>query len=477
MVGRTFLIVIALVALVFPASVPMTRASCPQLISPLSEWREQASVIFVGRAVEVSQIAMEPRPGDPEGLQLTEFATRFLVEERFKGDLGEHVTVFAARGWDDCIVKFDVGERYIVFAFNRSWSIGIGGPRGEIALRTEDSSPTARVSARPDAVAYLRRIAEGTTPSIVGTVYDRTPPSLSEMNSKTAIGWYGVSTRGGLRVVLSASEQSFETVADSDGAFVFDDIPAGMYSIRLDLPEGVRLEEQSQTAPFFNWSPDRQQRDRVEITSGETVARYFIVNGSALIAGRGIASSGVPLRDATACLVPAATAATFAIGNPLESIQRYVADDGRFEFESVPAGEYVIAFNTGRDDAHDDMGPAFFHPGVLEPDKATRFQVKNGMSIDAGEAKAPRNPSFRQVKVEVVDAKGVGHEATLTLTSERDGREFYFHTDAAGRTRLWLRPGLQFRIVATSSSDDERVGGTVEIPSEASRKPLRLVIP
>ena len=59
------------------------------------------------------------------------------------------------------------------------------------------------------------------------------------------------------------------------------------------------------------------------------------------------------------------------------------------------------------------------------------FEGFKRQMIDVGEAKAPTNPSFRVVDVQVVDAGEVGHEASLQLTSGRDGREFYFHR------RLW----------------------------------------
>lgn len=165
-------------------------------------------------------------------------------------------------------------------------------------------------------------------------------------------------------------------------------------------------------------------------------------------------------------------AATFKPDRNVNHVRAFVGDDGRFQFETAPTGEYVLAVNSGRDDAYDDMGPAFFYPSVLDLANATRLRIGDGLMIDVGEAKAPTNPSFRVVDVQVVDAGEVGHEASLQLTSGRDGREFYLHTDASGRSRLWLRPGLRFRIEAKSWNNDESGGDGAEISADGPLPPL-----
>lgn len=477
--SRSSLILVALVALTVHGAVPRASASCPQLVRPLAEWHQEATAVFVGRALETTQTPVAPKSGDPEDQQFSEHATRFLVEERFKGDLGEYVTVLAGRAWDDCIVKFDAGERYVVFAFRTKWNAILYGdkePRGELALRTDDSSPTARVSARPEVVAYLRRLAAGRTPSVVGVVYDRTPESIPEMYARTHLGWYGIRSRGGVRVVLERDGEKFAVESGDDGAFIFDNVPPGTYSIRLELPKGVRKLDEHGMVPFGR-TQSFEQPDRVEIKADATIERHFMVSGSAQVTGRVVPIAGTTIRAAYVYLVVSAEAAAFTPDEGTDQLRAFLGNDGRFVFEHVPPGEYVLAINPSRDDAFDVMGPAAFHPGVLDLSKAPRLRIRDGHNLDLGDVKAPPRPSFRKVEVRIVDAAGVGHHAGLLLTSDRDDRERYFQTDESGRTTLWLRPGIRFQIEARSLRDDEGAPVTTEIPVEGPLAPIRMVLP
>jgi hypothetical protein len=474
---QTMLVVAALVALSTLVPAPTAKASCPYLVRSLAEWRDEASVIFVGRAIETTRRPVAPKAGDPEGLSPVELETRFAVEERFKGDVGKQVTVLAARAWDDCVVTFDAGERYVVFAFERKWNVTFFGdrePRGKLALRTDHSSPTAPVAMRPDVLAYLRRVATGRAPSVVGAIYDHTPRSISNLYERTILEWRRVATRGGVRVLLRTGDRTFETIPGDDGAFVFEDLPAGTYSIWLELPPGMRLEEQSETVPY-NWLPDSDHPERVVIAPNTTVARYFTVSDTARVRGRAISPTGAPARETSACLVRASDAAGLAPGRPVENVRAFVGDDGAFEFETVPPGDYLLAINSERDDAYDGNGPAFFYPGVFDPENATRIRIEDGMTLDVGDVKAPHAGSFRSVDVEVVDPHGMGREAALLLTSGRDGREFFFHIDATGRTRLWLRPGVHFRVEAKGWGEEGK-GESYEIPADGTLAPIRLVV-
>lgn len=89
----------------FACDCGLPRAGKPikQLIT---EARNKSSAVFLGTVM-----AVDRKPGD------LYVAVRFKTEEFWKGALGNEVTVFTGVGRGDCGYKFEVGERYLVYAY------------------------------------------------------------------------------------------------------------------------------------------------------------------------------------------------------------------------------------------------------------------------------------------------------------------------------------------------------------------------
>lgn len=474
------IVLLAALVATLPLSAPgPASASCPMIMQTLGAWFEQADAVFVGRVLEVSDVPVSPPPGESPDTRFAEYSTRFHVDELFKGALGEQVTVLAENTWHDCIVEFDVGEQYIVFAFRRSSRLASASDDPKVsgdALRSVLSSPTARVAARADVLAYLRLHAEtGRAPRLVGVVYDRTPPSLEATYYRTQIGWYGVTTRSGITVNLVGGGENLTTTSDANGAFVFADVPEGDYSIRLALPEGCRLLEQYEGAPYAPVR-DRSAPDRIEIKEGETVARYFTVSSSTEVSGRAVSPSGKPLSWCYAHMVLASELSTFKPELGTGNERAFVDEAGKFDFDVVPPGEYVLVFNTGREDIFDERGPTYFHPGVTDPSKATRFHISDGKRIDLGDVKAPAVAGVRKFDVSVVNETGEGQHADLRCLVGTANTETSFATDDNGRLRLYLRPGLRCRIEVVSPVDGQRTLASAEIGEVGPIAPVKMVV-
>jgi hypothetical protein len=461
---------LAVLALLAP---PPARASCSRVVQPFRAWFEQADAIFVGTALDVFETPVAPPPESPPETKLAELGTRFRVEERFKGDLGEHVTVFADKVWRDCIVEFEVGERYVVFAFRQGANRGTGRiekDASDAALRSNDSSPTRRVAGSGDTLAYLRhRAATGREPSLVGTVFDRSPSSIEDGSARDT-------TRAGVPVVVTGGGRTWTAVSGGDGAFMVDELPEGTYSIRVELPAGTRLYDRFDHAPF-GFPPDEAAPDRLEIKANETAATYFTVSDAASVTGRAVTASGAPVTAYGAYLVLASALDDFDPGSGSGTLIGHLNERGAFRFDVVPPGEYVLVVNPGRRLAFDAAGPTFYHPGVTEPEKATRFAVRNGKALDLGVVKAPAVTNYRPLDVTVVDDAGRGRQVDLVLDPIAPaGAELSFATDASGRARLFLRPGVRFRLGVWAPSAGGPVG-TVELGPETTLPPVRLVAP
>ena len=123
---------------------PSYACSCAERSSP-SEALERADAVFMGRAVSVSYV--EKVRG--EQTYIDSVITKFNVTAVWKGPISE--TAYVDHG-GPCGTRFDVGEEYIVYAYNFGRRTG---------LTTGLCSRTARLSW---AMEDLAGLGEGTKP-------------------------------------------------------------------------------------------------------------------------------------------------------------------------------------------------------------------------------------------------------------------------------------------------------------------------
>jgi hypothetical protein len=72
----------------------------------VTEARNKSKAVFSGTVV-----AIDKKPGD------LYVAVRFKIEESWKVTLSKEATVFTGQGGGDCGYKFEVGQRYLVYAY------------------------------------------------------------------------------------------------------------------------------------------------------------------------------------------------------------------------------------------------------------------------------------------------------------------------------------------------------------------------
>ena len=72
----------------------------------VAEARKKSKAVFSGTVV-----AIDKKPGD------LYVAVRFKIEESWKGMSNKEATVFTGQGGGDCGYKFEIGERYLVYAY------------------------------------------------------------------------------------------------------------------------------------------------------------------------------------------------------------------------------------------------------------------------------------------------------------------------------------------------------------------------
>lgn len=72
----------------------------------VAEARKKSKAVFSGTVVVIDK-----KPGDLYA------AVRFKIEESWKGMSSKEATVFTGQGGGDCGYKFEVGQRYLVYAY------------------------------------------------------------------------------------------------------------------------------------------------------------------------------------------------------------------------------------------------------------------------------------------------------------------------------------------------------------------------
>ena len=96
-------LLVARAGLACNCDLPRTGKSFKQVVI---EARNKSKAVFSGTVV-----AIDKKPGD---FYVT---VRFKVEEFWKGKLSKEATVSTGQGGGDCGYKFEVGQRYLVYAY------------------------------------------------------------------------------------------------------------------------------------------------------------------------------------------------------------------------------------------------------------------------------------------------------------------------------------------------------------------------
>lgn len=233
------------------------------------------------------------------------------------------------------------------------------------------------------------------------------------------VGVRRVAPLADVRVTITdAGGSAFDVFTDRDGLYEVRGLPAGAYMVHADIPEPLAMAIEDgmsidvplrgcATLDIVGW-PTGRVTGRITDASGRGV--------EGMVLGLDLADRHSSHSDAMAEVV--------------------TDEEGRYEFERVPDGDYVVVVNPV-DDLSDDTS-AFFVPGVASKTDAAIAHVDAGGSVDDFDIRLARDVTM--LEGIVLDAAGTPVPFAWVALTPADNSEGTVVpealTDADGRFTL-----------------------------------------
>lgn len=203
-------------------------------------WSQWVSAIFLGRVTKIETGFSEKITPDST-IVLSMKRVTIQIEEGYRGVSGATADVLTASDEGACGYSFKSGERYLIFAY------------GDVkALHVSMCSATRPAQWAEEDIAYMRSLpTRDETARVYGNFkrYTFDPkfvpnfqPSIMDHYRPPEEEYRAMAPMTGSVVKVKATDGSHEALVDKDGKWEVSGLPAGPYSIAVDLPENLILD-------------------------------------------------------------------------------------------------------------------------------------------------------------------------------------------------------------------------------------------
>ena len=403
----------------------------------------QASAVFVATVTQIEDLQPDSdRPFDARRV-------RMRVSEEFRGNVGGETDVFTGRGGGDCGFAFVQGHQYLVYAYR---------VQGRDAFSTGICSRTRDLADATDDLTYLR--GQARVASALGTIQGTAKQQEPEPG-----GGYTSSTVAGVRVIATGSGRSYEATTGGGGQYEIP-VPIGRYEIRAEVPSG-----QHAVAGF----------PRVDVLDARGCAQSdIVIRWDGRLSGRLLNWRGEPMP-----FLPVELITRESLGSAYPSPAHVVRSDdqGRFEFERIEPGPYVLGVNTLRQPREVSIEPRVL---LRTRDGSPRtITVAHGERVTVGEFALPRELEVVTLAGVVLSADGSPQRGARVYV-RLDSPSFNLHgpavtTETNGGFVLSVVRGYRYRLIAEGQHEGRFVSSGESAPidtaSDVGRLTLRLKSP
>ncbi len=389
-----------------------------------------AEAVFAGTVISVRE-NKRAASTDRNNIDWHPVSFKFSIDHPYLGVTGTEVEVFTGTGGGDCGYQFQVGRRYLIYAY-----------RSQNKLATSICSRTKSFESANEDLAFLGNLSS-TAPGVTIS------GSVVHSNASEPLP-------ADVRVTIEGEAGRKDVSLDQKSQYRLTGLPAGKYKVKLNLPDTLTA-----------WQPERELT--VSDRGCASIVWHLIDNGR--VTGRVVDAEGAPAARILVSLIEPGS-------NPKQNtIKMERADDeGRFSFSGVPRGSYQIAINHTRFADPNERANAYppsFYPGVTDQAQAKTIVVGPGEKISDLEIRVPsiRPASTLQGSVVWSDRSPV-ENAFLTVTDVTQGEVNVGHSveaDAQGKFKINGYTGQILVIDARSNRPYVPAGNRFE-PMERAEK-------
>lgn len=317
---------------------------------------DESDVVVIARAISVEKgadLLQTPIIGTPVT------ATTMQVEKVFKGNLRvDDKIVFGQGNGIRCTWVFreeDIGDEYLFYLDSP--------PAGETLWYEYGLGRSASMEGAAEDLLYLNKLDK---------VRGRT-----RISGNLDVEDDGLSLEG-QRIRIIGKNKTYVATTNKNGVYELYDVPPGRYVLEPDLQHGWKVDELyvMRTSKGLGWRvPLNVARVAFTLRPRKHFGVDLKLKLSNHVRGAIYDSNRKPMQWVCVSLVPA-NDESFLACNDLTDEQ------GRFRFDAVEAGNYVIILNYENKMTAAMPFPKLYYPGVQEREKAQTITVKHGESIN-----------------------------------------------------------------------------------------------
>src|SRR6202789_1000672 len=344
-------------------------------------------VVFLGTVTDISAVAATPPPApsttDPNAAADAAAANaeaaatavaaqangntpiiryHFHINERFAGPDSPDIDVFSGGDDGDCGYNFKPGDQYIVFTQQETE----GRLFATICNGTRRAPAGPAPPPPPRAMRNHDRVA-----SVFGLLHRADPPLLAPSDDPD-------DPLPNIKLKLRSKDDRFATSTGPDGVYSFYDVHAGEYEYTANLPARFEFTQKTLKGglpPF-------------KIPNGACVELY--------------------------------RADRYDDAKP--GLWAFQGDNGKFEFDHIGPGEYVLVFNRMNRQDPNSPFPRTFYPGVADASETKFIHMKDGEQLLNANIKLRDGYPTRKLKVALKwkDGRPLG-EVTVKAEAAQGG--------------------------------------------------------
>jgi hypothetical protein len=346
---------------------------------------------------------------DPPAATFTAQTAWVTVKEPFKGvSVGQQIVLKQAG--NDCAPKFKAGSEVLFYLspLQPGFWVAPGCHRSR------------SLSDAADDLLFLRALPKS-------ALANRLSGEVDLYENSPGVGFHKVRPFSGMRVTIASKAADFYAFTNTDGVYEVYGLPPGTYTVKIDMPPGLKLQFPVITGPGHGLLP---RETTVSLDNETAVSVDFVLYENNRISGVLLTPEGRPVQHSCLDLEPA----------DLEAGQRRIfgctQQDGSFTLENMPSGRYILVGNKSGRISISEPFPTTYYPGVSTRGDGQVLEIVRGQSIEGLQFRLPTMVRQIAVSGRVQFSDGVPVPQAYLKHSSNDPT--YRHSDSDGHFSIRL---------------------------------------